>query len=183
MIFLEYCEGVLDFSDNNISVTIPFNFINVVGDKVGDKSLNDFQARVLAEIRNNPNITKPQLMTACNLRKTSIVSKHLRTMLRIIIWKQWKVPSKRQWGLERLGIDRDRARQTAYMGDHYQFVCTKLCVRNAISKEKPVRKGPVDPLDYYLGKAGFGVRLVIFCFNDFTGFFNDINRFYGSVFQ
>ncbi len=23
---------------------------------------------------------------------------HLRTRLRIIIWKQWKVPKKRQWG-------------------------------------------------------------------------------------
>lgn len=81
------------------------------------------------------------------------VSKHLRTMLRIIIWKQWKVPSKRQRGLEKLGIDKDKARQTAYMGDHYQFVCTKLCVRNAISKEKLARKGLVDPLDYYLKKV------------------------------
>ena len=43
-----------------------------VGDKVGDKTLNDSQTRVLAEIRNNPNITKPQLMIACNLGKTSI---------------------------------------------------------------------------------------------------------------
>lgn len=81
------------------------------------------------------------------------ISKHLRTMLRIIIWKQWKVPSKRQWGLEKLGIDKDKARQTAYMGDHYQFVCTKLCVRNAISKEKLAHKGLVDPLDYYLKKV------------------------------
>lgn len=79
------------------------------------------------------------------------ISNHLRTMLRTIIWKQWKVPSKRQWGLEKLGID--KARQTAYMGDHYQFVCTKLCVRNAISKEKLARKGLVDPLDYYLKKV------------------------------
>lgn len=81
------------------------------------------------------------------------ISNHLRTMLRIIIWKQWKVPSKRQWGLEKLGIDKDKARQTAYMGDHYQFVCTKLCVRNAIIKEKLARKGLVDPLDYYLKKV------------------------------
>lgn len=81
------------------------------------------------------------------------ISNHLRTMLRIIIWKQWKVPSKRQRGLEKLGIDKDKARQTAYMGDHYQFVCTKLCVRNAISKEKLARKGLVDPLDYYLKKV------------------------------
>ena len=68
----EYGEGAFDFSDNDITVTIPFNFINEVGDKVGDKSLNDSQTRVLAEIRNNPNITKPQLMIICHLGKTSI---------------------------------------------------------------------------------------------------------------
>lgn len=76
----EYGEGAFDFSDNDVTVTIPFNFINEVGDKagdkvgdkVGDKTLNDSQTRVLAEIRNNPNITKPQLMIACNLGKTSI---------------------------------------------------------------------------------------------------------------
>ena len=72
----EYGEGAFDFSDNDITVTIPFNFINEVGNKVGDKvgnkSLNDFQTRVLAEIKNNPNITKPQLMIICHLGKTSI---------------------------------------------------------------------------------------------------------------
>ena len=35
---------------------------------------------------------------------------------KIIIWKQWKVPSKRQWGLQKLGINKDLARVTAYVG-------------------------------------------------------------------
>lgn len=43
-----------------------------VGDKVGDKSLNISQIKVLAEIRNNPNITKPDLAIKCELGKTSI---------------------------------------------------------------------------------------------------------------
>lgn len=61
------------FNDEiDMIVTMPFNFINEVGDKVGDKTLNDFQTKALAEIRNNPNITKPQLMIVCNLGKTSI---------------------------------------------------------------------------------------------------------------
>ncbi len=64
------------------------------------------------------------------------IDKHLRTRLRVIIWKQWKVPSKRQWGLQKLGISKDRARQTSYMGDHYQWVVPKTCVIRAISKEK-----------------------------------------------
>ena len=32
------------------------------------------------------------------------ISEHLRRRIRCIIWKQWKVPSKRQWGLQKLGI-------------------------------------------------------------------------------
>lgn len=76
----EYGEGAFDFSDNDITVTIPFNFINEVGDKVGDKvgnkteehGLNDSQTRVLAEIRNNPNITKKELAVVCHLGRTSI---------------------------------------------------------------------------------------------------------------
>lgn len=43
-----------------------------VGNKVGDKPLNISQVKVLAEIRNNPNITKSELMIKCSLSKTSI---------------------------------------------------------------------------------------------------------------
>lgn len=39
---------------------------------MSDKSLNDSQTRVFAEIWNNPNVTKPQLMVVCHLGKTSI---------------------------------------------------------------------------------------------------------------
>ena len=44
------------------------------------------------------------------------IDAHLRMMIKIIIWKQWKVPSKRQWGLQKLGINKDLARVTAYVG-------------------------------------------------------------------
>lgn len=77
------------------------------------------------------------------------IDSHLRTRLRVIIWKQWKVPSRRQWGLQKLGIGKDLARQTAYMGDHYQWVVTKTCVVRAISKEKLAQAGLVHCLDYY----------------------------------
>lgn len=77
------------------------------------------------------------------------IDAHLRTRLRVIIWKQWKVPSKRQWGLQKLGIGRDLARQTSYMGDHYQWIVTKTCVVRAISKEKLSQAGLVSCLDYY----------------------------------
>jgi group II intron reverse transcriptase/maturase len=78
------------------------------------------------------------------------IDSHLRSMIRTIIWKQWKTPRKRQWGLMKLGINKDMARLTAYCGDRYQFVGTKTCVNKAISKEKLTRKGLVSCLDYYL---------------------------------
>ena len=45
---------------------------NKVGNKVGNKSLNVSQMKVLAKIRNNPNITKKELYIKCDLVKTSV---------------------------------------------------------------------------------------------------------------
>ena len=88
------------------------------------------------------------------------VSPHLRTRLRIVLWKQWKVPSKRQWALQKLGIDKDLARKTSYCGNRYFWVGTKTCVLRAISKEKLSRAGLVDPLDYYLTRHNLKLNLV-----------------------
>lgn len=77
------------------------------------------------------------------------IDSRLRTRLRMIIWKMWKVPSKRQWGLQKLGIGKDLARLTSYCGDRYYFVATKTCVSRAISKDILTRRGLISPLDYY----------------------------------
>lgn len=74
---------------------------------------------------------------------------HLRTQLRMIIWKQWKVPSKRQWGLQKLGVNKDLARLTSYVGDRYYWVTTKTCVSRAISKEVLKEAGYISLLEYY----------------------------------
>ena len=75
------------------------------------------------------------------------IDAHLRTRIRIIIWKQWKVPKKRQWGLQKLGIGKDLARLTAYYGDRYNWIATKTCVSRAISKEVLAKAGLVSCLD------------------------------------
>ena len=59
-------------------------------------------------------------------------------------------PKEKTWGLQKLGIEKDLARQTAYMRDRYQWIVTKTCVSRAISKEKLIQKGLVSCLDYYL---------------------------------
>ena len=82
--------------------------------------------------------------------KLQNMDEHLRTMVRVVIWKQWKVPSKREWGLRKLGIGKDLARLTANCGDRYQWVVKKTCVARAISKEKLTKRGLVSLSDYYL---------------------------------
>lgn len=82
--------------------------------------------------------------------KMEKIDEHLRTMLRKVIWKQWKTPRKRAWGLRKLGIDNDLAKQTSYCGDRYEWIVRRTCVAWAISKEKLTRRGVVSCLDYYL---------------------------------
>ena len=32
------------------------------------------------------------------------IDEHLRVQMIVIIWKRWKVPSRREWGLKKLGV-------------------------------------------------------------------------------
>ena len=77
------------------------------------------------------------------------IDEHLRTQIRVIIWKQWKVPSKREWGLVKLGVPHWLAHKVANWGNHYQFVATKSVLKRAISKEKLTQRGLVSLYDYY----------------------------------
>ena len=80
------------------------------------------------------------------------IDEHLRTMLRVVIWKQWKKPSKREWGLKKLGVAKDLARITAYCGNRYQWVVRKTVLLWAVSKEVLTRRGLISCLDYYLAR-------------------------------
>lgn len=77
------------------------------------------------------------------------IDEHLRTRMRIVIWKQWKKSSKRYWGLRKLGVPEWMAKQSVGFGDHYQAVA-KTTGLHHISKEILVRRGLTSCLDYYL---------------------------------
>ena len=81
--------------------------------------------------------------------KMEKIDEHLRTMLRKVIWKQWKTPQKRAWGLRKLGVNNDLAKLTSYCGDRYEWVVRRTCVARAISKEILTHRGLVSCLDYY----------------------------------
>lgn len=78
------------------------------------------------------------------------IDEHLRTMLRKVIWKQWKTPRKRAWGLRKLGINNDLAKLTSYCGNRYEWIVRRTCVARAISKEILTRRGLISCLDYYM---------------------------------
>ncbi len=83
--------------------------------------------------------------------KTKLVriDEHMRTMIRVIIWKQWKTGKKRLWGLLKLGVPKWIANKVAQWGNHYQFVATKSVLKNAVSKEILTKRGLVSISDYY----------------------------------
>ncbi len=85
--------------------------------------------------------------------KINRFSKQLRTRLRIICWKTWKAPKKRQWALRKMGIVKDLARLTSYCGNRYHFVATKTCLLRAITKERLSKTGLIDPYDYYISRT------------------------------
>ena len=75
-----YGKRAYEFRENAIVVRLPFNWINVMGDKVGNKvgdkpedsPLTNTQYQILLEIHNNPYITKSRLMEVLSVGKTTI---------------------------------------------------------------------------------------------------------------
>lgn len=74
-----YGREAFEFRENSIVVTIPFdkfekNTKDKEIDKVGNKTikLNPNRQRIMEEIRNNPNITQPQLMSIIGIGRTAI---------------------------------------------------------------------------------------------------------------
>ena len=85
--------------------------------------------------------------------KLQRIDEHLRTMIRVIIWKQRKTTKKRERGLLKLGVPKWIAHKVANRGDHYQFVAQKSVLKRAISKEILTKRGLVSIYDYYLKVA------------------------------
>ena len=81
-------------------------------------------------------------------RILSKTDSHLRTRIRVIIWKQWKTKTRRKWGLLKLGTPDWLASKLSIWGDHHQFVATRG-IQKIISKEILAKRGLISCLDYY----------------------------------
>ena len=85
------------------------------------------------------------------------IDSNLRTRIRMIIWKIWKLPKTREDNLVKCGFDRGEARGLANCRKGYMFVAHSKVLQNAITKlalskpnKKKGRRGLVFALDYYL---------------------------------
>ena len=85
------------------------------------------------------------------------IDSNLRTRIRMIIWKMWKLPKTRENNLVKCGFDRGEARGLANCRKGYMFVAHSKVLQNAITKlalskpnKKKGRRGLVFALDYYL---------------------------------
>ena len=85
------------------------------------------------------------------------IDSNLRTRIRMIIWKMWKLPKTREENLVKCGFDRGEARGLANCRRGYMFVAHSKVLQNAITKlalskpnKKKGRRGLVFALDYYL---------------------------------
>ena len=82
-------------------------------------------------------------------QKLKSIDEHLRRMLRVILWKQWKTASTRIWGLTKLGINQWQAKLMSGFKNRYLVVSKMPAIKKAISKEKLTKRGLVSIFDYY----------------------------------
>ena len=85
-----------------------------------------------------------------NMKKTiQEIDEHLRTRIRAIIWKQWKIPAKREYGLKKLGMNPQLAHNLANTRKGYQQICNSQWMNFAINIERLKKRGLVFLLDQY----------------------------------
>lgn len=78
------------------------------------------------------------------------IDKHLRTRIRVIIWKQWKIPKRRTKALIQLGVKPELAKTISYTRKGYQLICKTDWLKFAINIERLKKRGLVFLLDQYI---------------------------------
>lgn len=85
-----------------------------------------------------------------NMKKTiEKIDEHLRTRIRVIIWKQWKKPTRREKALLQLGVKPDIAHNLANTSKGYQLVAKTDWLKFAINIEKLRKRGLISLSDQY----------------------------------
>jgi len=85
-----------------------------------------------------------------NMRQNIIdIDQHLRTRIRVIIWKQWKKMTRKEKALIQLGVESTLAHNVACTRKGYYQICKTTYVQFAINTERLRKRGLVFLLDQY----------------------------------
>ena len=77
------------------------------------------------------------------------IDQHLRTRIRVIIWKQWKKPQRKEKALRQLGIKPDIAYNLAHTSKGYQLVAKTDWLKLAINNDRLRKRGLIFLSDQY----------------------------------
>ena len=83
-------------------------------------------------------------------KKTERIDTKLRSRIRVIIWKQWKVAKKQIKSLIQLGIPEEEAKGLTYCRKGYRFIGLSKVVQKAISNKRLKQRGIPSALERYL---------------------------------
>jgi RNA-directed DNA polymerase len=81
---------------------------------------------------------------------TKQIDQKLRSRIRVIIWKQWKVPSKQIKSLTQLGIPKEEAKGLTYCRKGYRYIGLSKVVHRAISNNRLKQRGLPSVFAHYL---------------------------------
>ena len=77
------------------------------------------------------------------------IDEHLRTRVRVIIWKQWKKATRKEKALLQLGVKPDIAHNLANTSKGYQLVAKTDWIKFAINTERLRKRGLIFLSDQY----------------------------------
>ena len=73
----------------------------------------------------------------------------LRMRIRICIWKQWKTPQRRRWGLRKLGVSEEKAYMWSYSRKGYARIASSPIMTQTVTKPILAKKGLLSLADQY----------------------------------
>jgi RNA-directed DNA polymerase len=80
----------------------------------------------------------------------SEIDQKLRSRIRVIIWKQWKVPRKQIKSLIQLGIPEEEAKGLTFCRKGYRYIGLSKVVQRAISNKRLKQRGLPSASEHYL---------------------------------
>ena len=80
------------------------------------------------------------------------LGERLRNAIRVVIWKQRKLPKTRETALINLGLSKNEAKCISYSRKGYQHLCHCWSITKAINNSRLRKRGLLDPVEYYLNQ-------------------------------